>query len=149
MDGPVPRSETDRAMVEAAARDMGVVPGDPAYPFMQAMLRLSDELAAREDRTIAAVQKLLTDAQTVAGGEIARNAATLFPQKMDSIITRRMVQLNRAAMGFFMLLVLVLGLMGFGLGWYISRPYSALECQDQTDGSRLCYMWTKLPLKGK
>jgi hypothetical protein len=151
MDSPVPRPEIGRALVEATARDIGVVPGDPAYPFMQSMLRLSDEQAAREDQTIAAVQKMLADAQTVASEEIARNAAALFPQKMDSIITRRMVQLNRAAMGIGVLALLAVGIMGFGLGWYVFRPYAALQCQDQPDGSRVCYMWTRPPTapKGK
>jgi hypothetical protein len=41
---------------------------------------------------------------------------------------------------------LVIGsLVGFGAGWWVHSPPSELACADQTDGSRICWMYTRLP----
>jgi hypothetical protein len=45
------------------------------------------------------------------------------------------------------LLVALLGALGLGIGvgWWVFAPPSQLACADQTDGSRLCWMYTRLP----
>jgi hypothetical protein len=30
-------------------------------------------------------------------------------------------------------------------GWWVHSPPSQLACADQTDGSRICWMYTRLP----
>jgi hypothetical protein len=35
--------------------------------------------------------------------------------------------------------------LAFGAGWWMRAPESELACADQTDGSRLCWMYTRLP----
>lgn len=38
-------------------------------------------------------------------------------------------------------------LLGFGSGWYVHSPVSELACADQVNGSRACWMYTRLPTK--
>jgi hypothetical protein len=49
------------------------------------------------------------------------------------------------------LAIVVLGavVVGFGAGWRAHSPPSELACADQTDGSRLCWMYTRLPVGRK
>jgi hypothetical protein len=35
--------------------------------------------------------------------------------------------------------------LAFGAGWWMHAPASELACADQTDGSRICWMYTRLP----
>jgi hypothetical protein len=34
---------------------------------------------------------------------------------------------------------------GAGAGWVLTKPASELQCADQSDGSRACWFYTKLP----
>lgn len=41
--------------------------------------------------------------------------------------------------------VLLALLIGIAIGWGFHNPPSQLVCGDQADGSRMCWMYTKLP----
>jgi hypothetical protein len=41
--------------------------------------------------------------------------------------------------------VLCAALLGFGAGWRIFSPPSEMTCANQSDGSRLCWIYTRLP----
>jgi hypothetical protein len=41
--------------------------------------------------------------------------------------------------------IIVVAAAAFGTGWWMHTPPSELACADQVDGSRLCWMYTRLP----
>jgi hypothetical protein len=92
--------ETTRAAIETAARDIGIVPGDPAYPFVGGMVgMLSDlergqgaflrDMSRRLDAAGDRLDLLIEDAKTVAGGEIANSAARELPRAIRDATLRQ------------------------------------------------------------
>jgi hypothetical protein len=41
--------------------------------------------------------------------------------------------------------VLAAILIGIAIGWWMHSPATELACGDQADGSRMCWMWVRLP----
>lgn len=65
--------------IEEAARNMGIVPGDPAYPFVRFMMGQADDLAQQQEGLLQRLDQVITEAKTIAGGEIAKSAARELP----------------------------------------------------------------------
>jgi hypothetical protein len=133
---------TDRAAIEAAARDIGVVPGDPAYAFVQLMLQTKDDHATEHVAHEARLAKLLDRAESVAGGQLARTAAMELPRAVERLVLQRFRVMVLVTAG---VMVALFG-AGFGAGWWAGRGPD-LQCSDQ-DGGRICYVWQVPPAKG-
>lgn len=72
MDAPAgERLAGDLAAISAAARDLGVSPGDPAYPFVVGIERMLGELAAKLDAHETALAKMAGQIADTAGQRIA------------------------------------------------------------------------------
>jgi len=124
---------TDRAEIEAAAREMGIIPGDPAYGFVQTMLRLLETT----ERINSRAAQPISDQQL---REFTHGAVRL----METMLLRRMVQVNRGmVLGAIAVAMLCLG-AGFGAGWITRGGAPSLICADQR-GGRLCWVWTAPP----
>jgi hypothetical protein len=121
------------------------VTGDPAGPVLEA-------LAAQLD----AEQHLIEDLKrTVA--ETMQPPATVLTDKQVDQMGRRVMQgceawsrhLVRASYlrSWALLTAVLLGVavLGFGAGWRSHAPVTELACTDQTDGSRLCWLYQRLP----
>lgn len=75
MDAPAgERLAGDLAAISAAARDLGVSPGDPAYPFVVGIERMLGELAAKLDAHETALAKMAGQIAGTAGRDIAESA---------------------------------------------------------------------------
>jgi hypothetical protein len=141
MDGPVPAPKTDRVAIEDAARNMGIVPGDPAYAFVQFMLQRQDDHAAEHQVHEERLAKLLDRAETVAGGQLARTATLELPRAVDRLVAQRFSVMAVAAAVTMIAMVA----LGFGAGWWIYH-LPDLQCLDQA-GGRVCFVWTSPPVK--
>jgi hypothetical protein len=131
VDGPFPSS--GRTEIEAAARDIGVAPGDPAYPFMQAMLRV---LETAEHIGVQPAP-VLTDRQVA---DIGRQVAAAAHAEVDRMVRKGFTR------AWTMLLLAGLGAIAisFGAGWFTGRAGPTIigeqQCQAQADGSTLCWV---------
>jgi hypothetical protein len=74
MDAPDGRLADEIASISAAARDMGIGPGDPAYPFVLGLERLLGQLGAKLDAHDAATAKMAEMIADTAGQKIAAAA---------------------------------------------------------------------------
>ena len=143
----------DRAAIEAAARDMGIVPGDPAYPFVQFMLRSAEANAVEHQEHEARLVRLLDRAEQQASGQLARAAVAELPIAIKQAVLQ---QFRLWAVAGGVGLVLAVG-AGIGVGWWYRGDThivagvtgGAPRCDDNSDGSRLCwipvYEWTAPP----
>jgi len=76
----------DLAAIEAAARDAGIVPGDPGYPFVCGLARVLDRFGQRIDVTL----KTLEDVpERVAGEHVARAATQAINRNVLPVIRSR------------------------------------------------------------
>ena len=85
---------TDLAAIETVGRDLGVVPGDPAYPFMRALLRLLGDLGRRLDAHDAAARETAEMIAKTAGPQIA-TAITDAARRTNEYRTEEALQANR------------------------------------------------------
>jgi hypothetical protein len=149
MDGRVPQDSTaGQAAIEVAARNMGIVPGDPAYPFVQFMLRLADDAALDRRGHEVRIGELLDRAERQAGGQIARAAIAELPYAIDKLVLVRHRRLYLLA-GIILLAVLISGI-GIGRYLFAAAPRQALvtDCvpSPQPSGEAFtCTFWTHLP----
>lgn len=135
--------------VRAAAGDAGILPADPLGPVVEALadipaeveMRIAPLLAELQETRNAAAQPL-SDKQV---NDIARQLLGGCQGWTRSFV--RMSYWRSQAV----LAIVVLGavVVGFGAGWRAHSPPSELACADQTDGSRLCWMYTRLPMGRK
>jgi anti-sigma-K factor RskA len=166
MDGPDRHPDDHRAQIVAAARDMGIVPGDPVYSFVQFMLSMAAAMAddrrdhedrlqqllkqaeKQSERQIAEFEALMAAAKQPPAGLTDKQAAAIGRQLLGGCEawSRRLVRASLwrswALLAVAALAVLVLGI---GIGWRLYAPPAELTCADQTDGSRICYMYARLP----
>jgi hypothetical protein len=99
-----------------------------------------------------AMQKITVAGQTSGGTQ----QSALTDQQVDDIGRRLMVSCQvwsrsivsasywRSQATLAAVIVSVAAL-AFGGGWWMHSPPSEMACADQADGSRLCWMYTKLP----
>jgi hypothetical protein len=137
--------------IRAAALDAGILPNDPLGPMYEALADLPYEIERITTETRADLQAVLEQAKAQAGGELARNAARELPMAIERAVLERFrwwAVLGGAA------LVLVAA-VGFGAGWWYRGPSPIVagltggtpRCDDQPDGSRLCWIpvWERPP----
>jgi hypothetical protein len=131
--------------VRAAAGDAGILPADPLGPVVEALADIPAEIDLRLAPILAEMQE-------------ARKAAAqpLSDKQIDDIGRQLMGGCQGWARSFVrasywrsqsILAVALLGaiIVGFGAGWRAHTPPSELACADQADGSRICWMYTRLP----
>jgi hypothetical protein len=140
MDGAVQHPSSERDAIEAAARDMGVVPGDPAYPFVRWMQGAVDTHAREHREHERRLAQLLDRSEKMAGGQLGKTAAAELPAAIDRLVLQRYrVLVVRAAA----VIVAAFGL-GMGVHWRFTPPAPKLTCEEQ-QGGRVCYVWTRPP----
>jgi hypothetical protein len=98
---------------------------------------VGDIIAARNPLSENAKAELITAVEDGAFRGVRKEA-----NRMIRTIDRRLsIEIGLSVAG-----ALVIGsLVGFGSGRWMRSPPSELACADQTDGSRICWMYTRLP----
>jgi len=139
----------DRAAIEAAGREMGIVPGDPAYPFVRFMIGMADAHAARlaqllerietmSDHQLAAITAFAAAAEKVAGRPLIATH-----QVQNNLLPPLLAAFERARV--IITALLLIGAVGVGMGvqWWRTP---ALACDGATaDGRRICYRFDGPP----
>jgi hypothetical protein len=149
MDALPPTNRTLDEM-DAAARDMGIVPGDPAYAFYIGLRRLYAEQRAELAQAIDAIkaaQPKITDEQCKAMSKAAADGAWRVTASLVQAHIWRTILIAVAVS-----LLLLIGAFGAGYWFRGSQQLVAgvsagqQECSQQQGGT-LCYIpvWTKLP----
>jgi hypothetical protein len=125
--------------MDAAARDMGLVPGDPAYAFFCGLRRMFSEQQDRFDALESRLTTVVDAAEKQASGAITFRALGDLPAAMDRAI------LGRARMWTAGIAVAVL-LFGFGAGilegWELFHAPAGLTCQVER-GGYVCFAWIR------
>lgn len=70
---------------------------------------------------------------------------TLIDQ-LDETLLHRWTQFNRAGIAIGVVVMLTFGAVCAAAGWWWGDP-PVLQCADQPDGSRVCWMYERLPTK--
>jgi hypothetical protein len=149
MDALPPTNRTLDEM-DATARDMGIVPGDPAYAFYTGLRRLYAEQQAGVAQAIDAIkaaQPKVTDEQCKAMSKVAADGAWRVTASLVQAHIWRTILITVAVS-----LLLLIGAFGAGYWFHGSQQLVAgvsagqQECSEQQGGT-LCYIpvWTKLP----
>jgi hypothetical protein len=74
-----------------------------------------------------------------------REEMRILINQLDETLLHRWAAFNRAGIAIGVLVALLFGgACTFG-GWWMHSPPSELACADQTDGSHICWMYTRLP----
>jgi hypothetical protein len=134
VDGPVP-SDPERAAIEAAARDMGVVPGDPAYPFFRWMLRTSDAVTAAPAEVRQEVAPLLAEVRAM-----ARRPMISDGQIRTVILPWLVAAIKPFSAVIIGLLILLFSGTGILIGRYALAP--AEVCNAIINNHPACYRYT-------
>jgi hypothetical protein len=141
MDRMNPRPIGER--VRSAAAGAGILPDDPMGPVVEALAEIPTEVELR-------IAPLLAELRNASGPALSdRQADDIGRQLMGGCQgwTRSFVRASfwRSQA---VLAVVVLGAVvgGFGAGWWAHSPPTELACGDQADGSRICWMYTRLPV---
>lgn len=155
MDGSIsPGQQYDRAAIEAAARNMGIVPGDPAYPLIGLMLTTTDNLMIATDQVKSVPEEIRAeiDAAIRALDERARKPVS------DDDIRKIVIGASRGAAeaahalaqsatwrtilwGTLMAVVLLTLAFFAGWEWRASTPRTYDGCVIDK-GKQFCYDWT-------
>jgi hypothetical protein len=141
----------DASAIETAARDMGIIPGDPAYGFVQFMIRSAEADTLARKAHVATLAQMLDRAEKQAGGQLARTAAFELPGAVDRLVLIRFWWLVALAM----LGVVALAGLAFGAGWF----WRATEVENvtvsgcvpspqQSGQAFTCTFWTRPPPPG-
>jgi hypothetical protein len=149
MDALPPTNRTLDEM-DAAARDMGSVPGDPAYVFYTGLRRLYAEQQAGLTQAIDAIkaaQPRITDEQCKAMSKASVDGAWRATAELVRAHIWRSILIAVAAS-----LLLLIGAFGAGYWFHGSQQLVAgvsaggQECQEQQGGT-ICFIpvWAKLP----
>jgi hypothetical protein len=147
MDALPPTNRTLDEM-DAAARDMGIVPGDPAYAFYTGLRRLYAEQwagLAQAINAIKAAQPRITDEQCKAMSKVAADGTWRVTASLVQAHIWRTILITVAVS-------LLIGAFGAVYWFHGSQQLVAgvsagqQECSEQQGGT-LCYIpvWTKLP----
>jgi len=120
------------------------VTGDPAGPVLESQIAM----LTAQYRLFEETKQALSD---------VRQPAAVFTDRQVEDITHRLLGGCQAWTRVFLrtsyvrsvaLLVaalLIALVVGLGIGWRLHSPASELACGDQADGSRICWMYTRLP----
>jgi hypothetical protein len=74
-----------------------------------------------------------------------RDEMRILINQLDETLLHRWEAFNRAGIAIGVAVSLAVGATcAFG-GWWMHAPPSELACADQADGSRVCWMYTRLP----
>jgi hypothetical protein len=133
---PIP---ADLTAMDAAARDLGLVPGDPAYAFFCGLRRMFSDQQDRFDALESRLTAVVDTAEKQASGAIAFRALGDLPAAIDRAI------LGRARMWTTGIAAAVL-IVGFGAGvlegWELFHPPAKLTCQVE-HGGYVCFAWIR------
>jgi hypothetical protein len=154
MDGPV---EIDRSAIESAARNMGIVPGDAAYPFVQLMLQMHDKASAETAAHIAAMKVFTETAEKAAKNSLATagnkyELRAALGQAIAGQLPAVILSMRFATVAG--LLAIGCGLVGAGYWWGSSQVNSAMvtNCapSPQPSGTAFsCLFWTQPPTRSQ
>ena len=139
----------DRIISEVAKRHGILLDRDDPVLIINTMLELSERdrqereaaLAKRDADMVANLSVVLDRAEKQAGGQLASTAAAEMPRAIRQLAARTFWQMSLLAAGGGLALLLI----GVAAGWWLHAPASELACADQADGSRACWMYTRLP----
>jgi hypothetical protein len=136
MDALPPTNRTLDEM-DAAARDMGIVPGDPAYAFYAGLRGLYAEQQAGLAQAIDAIkaaQPKITDEQCKAmGNQLVRS--------VDSTAKRIASGLTVKAFAVLAAIAVALLAAGVAIGWALFATAGDYTCQSSSDGGTVCFKW--------
>jgi hypothetical protein len=116
MDVPAP-SDFDAAAIERAAREIGVHPGDPAYPLIAALSRDLVNRQRHDAELVRQFDQVMERAEQAASGQIAQNAAKLLPAEIDRRLAGHTASLNRAVLIVAPIAAMIVLLVGIGGGY--------------------------------
>jgi hypothetical protein len=136
MDALPPTNRTLDKM-DAAARDLGIVPGDPAYAFYTGLRRLYAEQqagVAQAINAIKAAQPKITDEHVKAmGNQLVRS--------FDSTAKRIASGLTVKAFAVLAAIAVALLAAGVAIGWALFATPGDYTCQSSSDGGTVCFKW--------
>ncbi len=115
--------------------------GDPIAPAISA---IAAAVGAHNRLAVDAflkMEKLIQDGRKPWG----RDEMRIVINQLDETLLHRWTAFNRAAIGIGVVLALAFGACCALGGWWMHAPPSELACADQADGSRICWMYTRLP----
>lgn len=153
MDHLTPQQPSVASRVRRVAGEAGILPDDPLGPVVEALADIPAEVDLRIGPALAEMRALTAAVEKIA----AQPAGTVLTDKQTDDIGRRLLGscqawsrgLVRASMWRSWALigatVAVVFAAGMGAGWVLTKPASELQCADQSDGSRACWFYTKLP----
>jgi hypothetical protein len=136
----------DASAIETAARDMGIIPGDPAYGFVQFMIRSAEADALARQAHLAALAPLLAEVRTLKA-EVQQAADK--PLMTDHQVKWSVLPALLAAWTGWQVIVGTLlligaGLLGMGLQWWLTPT---LDCDGLTYQTRpICYRFNGPPV---
>jgi hypothetical protein len=124
---------------QQAARLVAI--GDPIAPAISAIA------AAVGAQNRLAVDAFLKTEKLIEGGRKpwGRDEMRILIDQLDETLLHRWATFNRAGIAIGVLVALAFGACCALGGWWMHSPPSELACADQADGSRLCWMYIRLP----
>jgi hypothetical protein len=150
-DGDGTPSVRDR--IRQTAMNAGIMPDDPLAPVLDALADLPDEVDLRIAPVLVELRTFATAVE-----KSADRPSTLTEKQVDELAKRLaqscaawsggLVQAaNRKSAAIVVAALAAVLVVGIGAGWWLHAPPSELACGDQADGSRICWMYTRLPTK--
>jgi hypothetical protein len=124
--------------VRSAAGDAGILPGDPLGPVVEALADIPAEIDLKL-KTLVEAQKVPLTGQQI--DDIGRHLLGGC-QAWSRAFVRTSFWSSQVILALVILGAVV---VGFGAGWRAHSPPSELACGDEPDGSRICWMYTRLP----
>ena len=138
------QEELDRQAVTMAAV------GDPTAPTAAAMAatakamhRLMVDVFLKVHARLEATDKLLEQGRK----PWTREEMRMLIDQLDETLLHRWSQFNRAAIAVGVVVTLAFGVVCVAGGWWWRGDPPELQCGDQPDGSRVCWMYERLPSK--
>jgi hypothetical protein len=128
------------ALEQQAARLAAV--GDPIAPAISA---IASAVGAQNRLAVDAflkTGKLMEDGRKPWG----REEMQIMIKQLDETLLHRWTAFNRAGIAIGVGVALIFGAICGAGGWWAHSPPTELACGDQADGSRICWMYTRLPV---
>lgn len=115
--------------------------GDPTAATATAMAAAAKAMHRLMVDVFLKTEKLIQDGRKPWTGDEMR----ILINQLDDTLLHRWAAFNRAGIAIGVTVSLAVGATCAYGGWWMHSPPAELACADQTDGSRICWMYTRLP----